>query len=69
MSMPGFTAELSLGQHQATYPHIPRTIENTNGVRPQFISDIILGGLSRCCIEGTHPGCCRVLGEWIAANL
>jgi hypothetical protein len=25
--------------------------------------------LSRCCIEGTHPGCCRALGEWIASRL
>jgi hypothetical protein len=69
MSTPGFTAEISLRPHRATYPHVLQAIKNTDGVHPQFFSDIILGGLSRCCIEGTHPGCCRALGEWIASRL
>ena len=71
MNIPGFTAEQSLRQPERNYSQRSsgRHGDVAGEVQPQFIRDFLIGAASRCCIEGTTPGCCRFLGELLAASL
>jgi hypothetical protein len=70
MSLPGFTADQSLKQHQVSYSQrsTGQPVEAAGAVRPQFFRDLLLAASGQCCLDGT-PGCCRFLGNLLADSL
>jgi hypothetical protein len=73
MNIPGFTAEQSLKQHQASYAQrsTGQPVAAVGEVRPQIIhlpADFLFTVANLCCLNG-NLGCCKMAGEMLAHSL